>query len=166
MKKKAIDTQYSTRIILADSMEALSQGGMVAIPGRNVQRWWQVNENAPSIPTSFDFDIPEDYQQIKIGEREHQFLLYDSGIGDSERILIFGTMDGIRTLEKSETWATDGMFKSCPEIFFQFLNVHVVNKNMYISRIFALLPIKREDTYGRFHAALGNLGKFDPKIFF
>ena len=32
MKKKAIDTQFSTRIILADSMEALSQGGMVAIP--------------------------------------------------------------------------------------------------------------------------------------
>ena len=73
---------------------------------------------------------------------------------------------GIRTLEKSETWATDNTFKSCPEIVFQFLTVHVVNKNMYIPRIFALLPNKREDTYRRFHAALGNLGKFDPQKFF
>ena len=134
------------RIISAESMEDLSKGGMVAIPElstleRNVWRWWQVNENAPSILTSFDFDISEEYQQIKIGEREHQLLLYDS-----ERILIFGTMDEIKTLKKSETWATDGTFKSCPKIFFQFLTVHVVNKSMYIPRIFALLPNKREDT--------------------
>ena len=60
--------------------------------------------------------LPERYQVTKAGE---QFLIFDSGVGDNERILIFATQQGIRFLSNNSHWFMDGTFKLCPEIFYQ-----------------------------------------------
>ena len=42
--------------------------------------------------------LPERYQVTKAGE---QFLIFDSGVGDNERILIFATQQGIQFLSNN-----------------------------------------------------------------
>ena len=54
--------------------------------------------------------LPYEYQMIKIGKR---FLLFDSGLGDINRMFIFATNDGIDMLVNSSQWYGDGTFKLC-----------------------------------------------------
>ena len=59
--------------------------------------------------------LPERYQVTKAGE---QFLIFDSGVGDNEHILIIATQHGIRFLSNNSQWFMDGTFELCPEIFY------------------------------------------------
>ena len=61
----------------------------------------------PPIPTDKNFDIPA---------RFHNFLMYDSGVGD-DRLLIFGDRHLLEGLERAEIWLADGTFKAVPTIF-------------------------------------------------
>ena len=88
--------------------------------------------------------LPERYQVTKAGE---QFLIFDSGVGDNERILIFATQQGIHFLSNNSHWFMDGTFKLCPEIFYQIYTIHALNNNQVFPSVFALLPNKNEVTY-------------------
>ena len=81
--------------------------------------------------------LPERYQLTKAGE---QFLIFDSGVGDNERILIFATQQCIYYLSNKSHCFMDGAFKLCPEIFYQIYNIHALNNNQVFSCVFALLP--------------------------
>ena len=56
--------------------------------------------------------LPQEYQTTASGE---QFLKYDSGVGDGDRILIFGTDQCLNLLSTADNWFADGTFKSCPD---------------------------------------------------
>ena len=88
--------------------------------------------------------LPERYQVTKAGE---QFLIFDSGVGDNERILIFATQQGIHFLSNNSHWFMDGTFKLCPEIFYQIYTILALNNNQVFPCVFALLPNKNEVTY-------------------
>ena len=90
--------------------------------------------------------LPERYQITKAGE---QILIFDSGVGENERILIFATQEGFHFLSNNSHWFMDGTFKLCPEIFYQIYTIHPLNNNHVLSCVFALLPNKNEDTYNR-----------------
>ena len=60
--------------------------------------------------------LPHEYQMTGTGKR---FLLFDSGVEDINRMLIFTTNDGIDMLANPIQWFGDGTFKLCPQIFFQ-----------------------------------------------
>ena len=60
----------------------------------------------------------------QIPENEEQFLLYDSGVGDEERILVFGSPQGLQSLSQSDNWYADGTFNVIPEVFYQLYTVH------------------------------------------
>ena len=90
--------------------------------------------------------IPQEFQITEIGE---QFLLYDSGVGDEERILVFGSPQGLQLLSQSDNWYADGTFKVIPEVFYQLYTVHAQCGGRIFPCIFALLPNKMEEIYTR-----------------
>ena len=54
--------------------------------------------------------LPYEYQMIGTCER---FLLFDSGVGYINSMLIFATNDGIDMLANSSQWFGDGTVKLC-----------------------------------------------------
>ena len=84
--------------------------------------------------------LPERYQVTKSGER---YLIFDNGVGDNERILIFAIQQGIHFLSDNSHQFMDETFKLCPEIFYQIYTVHTLNINQVFPCVFALLPNKK-----------------------
>ena len=75
--------------------------------------------NVPANPTQInDLTIPETFQNYKTAEIEEYFLLFDSGLDDPNRILIFGRSSWLNYLN-SEAWFCDGTFKISPPLFEQ-----------------------------------------------
>ena len=48
-----------------------------------------------------------------------QFMIYDNGVDSSNRMLVFGTDEGLRHLASSTTWFLDGTFNVAPSLFTQ-----------------------------------------------
>ena len=65
--------------------------------------------------------LPNNY---RVTSTEDQFLAYDGGVGDPNRIMIFASAQGIRLLGSSSQWSADGTFKVCPSLSFQLYPVH------------------------------------------
>ena len=87
------------------------------------------------------------------GER---FLLFDSGVGDTTRMFIFATNDGIDMLANSAQWFGDGTFKHCPQIFSQIYAIHALVNHEVLPCDFALLPSKTEIVYEQFFTTVCN----------
>ena len=82
--------------------------------------------------------------------------MFDSGIGDAERILIFATQQGLQLLADYDHWFMDGTSKLCPQIFFQIYSIHALVNNQTLPCVFGLLPNKTENTYNRFFEEVRN----------
>ena len=54
-------------------------------------------------------DLPQAYRTMTNGD---PFLVYDSGVGDEERIFIFASQDALQFLADSKDWYADGTFRS------------------------------------------------------
>ena len=62
------------------------------------------------------FEIPDKFQEM---------LLYDSGMHDKERLLLFGSGETIKCMAAlADFWLADGTFKVVPSIFFQLYTIH------------------------------------------
>ena len=122
IKRRAIDTAEAAQQVLSQEMENISDQAAVKLPAirnirRCVRRHRQDAGNPPPVPrTCADIVIPDEYQITTSGER---FLMYDSGAGDEDRILIFGTERNLQILETSQNWFCDGTFKVVPGQFYQ-----------------------------------------------
>ena len=94
-------------------------------------------------------DIPVIPQLYQLTDGGAQFLLFDSGAGDENRILIFSALEAIQLLAKNEHWFMDGTFKLCTQIFYQIYTIHALINNPVFPCLFALLPNKIENIYTR-----------------
>ena len=133
----------------------ISEGAAVNLPSvttlaRNIRAARQERNVPPNPQTRMEIpELPEEYQVTSGGE---QFLAFDSGVGDDQRMFIFASPQGLQALGNSEHWFADGTFKVCPEVFYQVYTVHAENGGRIFPCIFALLPNKTEVTYRRlFH---------------
>ena len=117
----------------------------------------KVRENQNVIPNPQNRDeipiLPLEYQQTANGE---QFLIYDSGVGDAERIFIFASESGLRFLSECDHWYGDETFKVCPDLFFQLYTIHGQQNGNIYPCVFALLPNKTANTYVRFFQEVFN----------
>ena len=84
-------------------------------------------------------------------------LIFDSGVGDQERIFIFGTQQELQLSGQSDDWYADGTFKVCPEIFYKVYTIHAQVNGQILPCLFALLPNKQQATYNRFFREVRNL---------
>ena len=62
-------------------------------------------------------EIP-DYLEYQLSENKEQFLLFDSGHGDDDRIFTFATDQAVKLLANSGDWGCDRAFSACSQIFF------------------------------------------------
>ena len=87
-------------------------------------------------------DIPE---SLKIIHGE-EFLYYDSGSHDPERLLIFATPSNLGVPEDSERWHCHGTFSTSPDVFHEVYTIHgeVSFTNTYIiPLVYALFRNKK-----------------------
>ena len=159
IKRKSTTTQDTSQQILAVELQNISQSAAVNLPQmntirRNIRAQRQDRNILPTPLRREDVPIlPQQYQLTAAGD---QFLLFDSGIGGAERILIFATQQGLQLLADYDHWFMDGTFKLCPQIFFQIYSIHALVNNQTLPCVFGLLPNKTENTYNRFFEEVRN----------
>ena len=71
-------------------------------------------ENCGSPTCAAELIIADKYKVTVKGE---PFLLFDSGFGDVNRMILFANQKFFSLLSESETWYADGTFKVVPEYF-------------------------------------------------
>ena len=162
MKDRAETTEEAPQQILAQSIVGMSEAAAALLPKVNdVRRGIRRNRHEARIPlprpdNAANVEIPRPYQ---LTAHNQQFLQYDSGVGDNERILLFASEDGLELLRNSTHWAADGTFKTAPEIFFQLYTVHCFAGNgQLFPCVYGLLTNKREETYVRLMRQLAVMG--------
>jgi len=150
--KRAVETEETPQQILGREMQNLSEGASVQmVPIQHlrlqVRRKRQAIHAPQPLPTArATIELPDEYKKLPTGEN---FLLFDSGVGDINRILIFGTDITSSLLAQSPNWFMDGTFAIVPELFFQLYTVHALIGGDVISCLYFLLPNKTTETYER-----------------
>ena len=151
IKRRAVQTEEPAQQILGLKLQHLSQQAAVELtPLPTIRRAirsckQKVNAVHP-LPKTRSFPIPDEYKTLDNGE---DFLLYDSGQLDPNRIIVFGTNRAARLLIESQNWFMDGTFKIVPQLFYQLYSVHALNRGDVIPCLYVLLSNKTEDTYTR-----------------
>ena len=107
-------------------------------------------------PRDRNFPIPERYAD---------FILYDSGVADPQRIIAVGNRELISCFRNASIWFGDGTFSVVPEMYFQLYTVHTKIGNNYPPFVYFLLPNKTKETYRRMFNILRDLvPNADPDI--
>jgi hypothetical protein len=142
--------QNPLAIIRATNVDEAAQHALpsTALLKRKIKRIRKTESGIPANPTSIkELVIPESYQKTLKGEN---FLAYDSGQEDAQRILIFTTTANLNLLKTSSNWYVDGTFKTSPNMFEQLLTIHVrTTSGHVIPVVYALLISKRQHLYER-----------------
>lgn len=159
LKRRAETSLEPVNRIIADELAMASATTSANLPRlenlrRTLRHQRQDNDRPPNpIARGAIPELPPPYQQTSNGER---FLLFDSGIGDENRIIIFATDQALQLMRNSEDWFCDGTFSVCPQIFFQLYTVHSRIGQKIFPCIFALLPNKTRQTYTRLFTEISN----------
>lgn len=98
--------------------------------------------------------IPEVLRQTA---DQRDFLLYDSGREDPNRMLIFSTDQFLQSLHDSKHWMCDCTFKVAPSLFYQVFTVHTLIRNNLLPCIFVLMPNKQQVTYSEMWTAIKSM---------
>lgn len=164
IKVKAVETKENPREILREISTDVSFPIAAKLPSMQLLKKTisrkRKSEEIFCPPSSLDFQIPDDLQRTNNMEK---FLLFDSGCTSQKRMLIFGTEFNLNMLEKHKHWYADGTFDSTPALFTQIFTIHIIVGGNVLPMIYALLPDKRETTYGKVLEELKKLNhKLDP----
>ena len=146
IKRRAETTHETGQQILAGELQGLSEVASVNLPSmehlrRTIRSQRHEHNNIPQpvhregIPV-----LPLLYQQTSTGE---PFLLYDSGIGDVNRIFIFATNQALDLLANSDDWFCDGTFKVCRKYFSNFTPSTQKKISVYFPVLLLCWQIKR-----------------------
>ena len=106
-------------------------------------------------------DIPEALRTTLGGS---QFFRHDSGIGSSNRIIIFCSDFSARFLSTAKVILVDGTFRSCPRDFCQIFSLHVIVLGKTFPLAFALLSNKCQDSYSSVMTFLKINHNLNPNI--
>ena len=152
MKRRAETTVDAPQRILSDGLAYASADAAVNLPPiENIRRAIRRNQSIVGDPVNPRDRatlpvIPDEFQSTSTGDR---FLLYDSGVGDPERMVLFCTDQCLSLLEQSDHWFADGTFSVSPTIFFQLYTIHSICHGKVVPCVYALLPNKTAATYDR-----------------
>ena len=109
---------------------------------RNIRRQRQEQNILPNPPREEDVPVlPHKYQTAGRGER---FLLFDNGLGDSNKTFIFATNDGIDMLVSGLVMVHSNFTL---RYILKYIQLSWSVKKLY--SVFALLSSKTETVYGQ-----------------
>lgn len=152
IKKRAVETEEPPQQILGRELQGMSEAASVQmVPLRHIRRQIRRARQEVRLPIPLPTDrsslvLPDQYKTLSSGE---EFLLFDSGVGDINRIFIFGTERSASLLGQSPNWFVDGTFSIVPAIFFQLYSIHAIINGDVICCLYCLLPNKTTETYNR-----------------
>ena len=129
MKRRAETTTDAPQRILSEGFAQVSPAAAVNLPPmahiRRANCRLRDNEGNPANPVD-RASIPVIPNEFQTTDRGDRFLLYDSGVGDVNRILLFATDQGLNLLSTSDNWFGNGTFDVSPDIFFQVYTIHAM----------------------------------------
>ena len=163
MKDRAVSSEDTTRSILSSGLGLMTDSSISALPKldslkRRIRRQKSLAEKFDNSASADQIIIPEKY---KLSIKGEQFLLYDSEINDTNRLLVFGTRKMLTILRDSSSWYADGTFKVVPSQFFQLYTIHCEKDGYIIPCVYALMTNKREVTYNKLFK---NLIEIEPDL--
>ncbi|KAI6192271.1 hypothetical protein M3Y97_00319100 [Aphelenchoides bicaudatus] len=116
----------------------------------------------PANPKSLaDFNIPE---QLCILNDGQTFLFWDSGQGDSNRIITFASQEDIAFLSERSEWAADGTFSVVPSLFDQLYTIHGLVDQEFRPVVYALMSSRTKNQYIRLFTQLRDAGCIPTSI--
>ena len=122
-----VRTTLRPNALVADVLATASQSDLAAllpaVPLKlNVHNQRRKQGNFPKLlKHRKDINIPANQLHTAKGDN---FLLYDSGVSDQDRILMFGTADNLDILNNCKLWLLDGSFKTAPKLFYRVYTIH------------------------------------------
>jgi len=131
----AVNTMEKPRQIIQQSTTGISTNVASYLPSfMACQRTIQRQRKQCAIPfhpvnSLADIVISKQLQQTT---RNDNFVLWDFGVDDNKRILMFGTAEHLKLLLQYDHWFIDGTFKIAPTIFCQVYNSRT-NRQLCIS---------------------------------
>ena len=167
VKTAAVTTNDPPRRIVQDAIGTVGEEAAVKVRS-NANLATMVNRKrrhqeafAPIPQERQGFLVPP---ALKVTTTGVDFLLYDSGVDDHQRILIFGTHGMTDLMKDNRNWFIDGTFKVSPEIYYQLFTLHVLIGDTTIPCLYVLLPDKRRATYDRmWEAIINTIGDLLPE---
>ncbi|XP_055384937.1 uncharacterized protein LOC129614388 [Condylostylus longicornis] len=79
-----------------------------------------------------------------------EHMLYDSGMSEENRVLIFGHKEMGAALESSDIWMAEGIYTATPTPFYQLYVLHFVKNGAAHAAVFGLLTGKTVEMYTKF----------------
>uniref|UniRef100_A0A915NDT0 BTB domain-containing protein n=1 Tax=Meloidogyne javanica TaxID=6303 RepID=A0A915NDT0_MELJA len=99
-------------------------------------------------------------------EKNKENILLDTGIGDINRVIVYGTNLNIARLSNCDTWLAESIFQTNFDTFHHLWIIFGFYREQLIPFIFCLLPNKNEETYQTALLAILNaVGEMRPKFF-
>ena len=86
-------------------------------------------------------------ERFKVTSKGEPFLLYDSGFGDINRVILVATSKMLSILKASHYWFADGTFKVAPQQFYQLYTIHAEKDGYVFPCVYSLVTKKDELTY-------------------
>ena len=102
----------------------------------------------PPEPATLD-ELEELPEQIRELDGAAWFR-YDTGPGLADRLVLFASGEGLRTLKQSNYWIGDGTFKVVPRVFHQLYTLHASIQGKFFPCVYGLLTTKTEAAYEAF----------------
>ena len=125
-KDQAESSRTGSTVIMAATTKPLSNVARAKLPNaaackKQLQRIRQKKDGRPMAPKHItDIQLtPADC----VTENGQHMLLYDKQ-NPEHRLIIFGTEQCLRLLERYRSWLIDETFQKCPEHFYQLVNMH------------------------------------------
>ena len=146
------------QVVMQSCPQSVSASLAVALPNLDAVRQTRNYNRKKTLGISKTNPLSrKDIQLPKImTEAGENFLFHDSGF-EENRIIVFATAKNLETMRDFQDWQIDGTFKVCPQLFFQHFTIHC---NIYSSlavMMYALLPNKTQESYGRLFALISHL---------
>ncbi|CAI9727541.1 Hypothetical predicted protein [Octopus vulgaris] len=81
-------------------------------------------------------------------------LLYNNGPNAHNRILVFGTSDGLKLFTGADTLSIDGKLAMAPTIFKQIYVIRIPFGDTAVTSVYVLLPNKTRATFEELFQAI------------
>ena len=112
-------------------------------------------KHLPKNPNSVgDLVLENEWTKTNDGD---QFMIYDNGVDSSNRMLVFGTDEGLRHLASSTTWFLDGTFNVALSLFTQLYVIRALLGDSSVTCVYGFLINKNQSTYEEYLCHTGSV---------
>ena len=150
LKQQARETKSRPNQLLAQGLECASDEvraniGQLDTCRRDLRR--QRRGTLPKEPATLRELVITDEWKCTSGEQSRRFLLYDSGSGANNRMVVYATDECLRLMCRARKWFMDGNFAMSPAIFQQLYVIRVPLGETAVSCVYAFLSGKSQIIY-------------------